>query len=539
MFRNPLSFSILSVFFLGLVLGGTASAETAKGKVFLDINQNGIQDPGELGIPCVLVSNQREIVPTDPEGNYEIEVDDDDIVMILKPDGYDLPVDVDHLPQFYYVHKPKGSPAQKFAGVAPTGSLPESIDFPLYPSESVSNYDIVVFGDPQPSDYREVEYIRDDVVAEMMNEPAVQQSVFGVTLGDVMNNDLSLYEPYNQVIGQLGKTWYNVIGNHDLNFDSPTDEFSDETWHRVFGPNYYAFFYGEVLYLSLDNVHWEHFPAEKQKETGRQGGYIGLFGDTQLEWVKKVLENHPADQLVVVMTHIPLEREWGGETQDREKLYGLLEGRKVLALAAHTHTQEHVFIADHSESMTRGEFHHLINVTVCGAWWKGMRDERGIPIAITSDGVDNGYTILEIRGSDYQSKYKPSGHGWAHQMRIVSPTGTLDEGEEEIIVNIFAASSRSQVAYRIDEGQLQAMERRVTEDPFVRKLWEERDPDLHKAAQEPNARTTHLWFAKLPENLEPGTHEVTVIEKDLYGDTHRGSQIFVVPEKKADGQPSE
>ncbi len=515
------------------------SAETAKGTVFADINRNGKQDYGENGIPNILVSNQRDVVKTDSGGKYQIEVDDDDIVIVIKPDAFDLPVNKDHLPQFFYVHKPNGSPQQKFEGVAPTGPLPDTINFGLIPVDSKTDFDVVVFGDPQPSDYREVEYIRDDVVAEMMNEPAVHEAAFGVTLGDVMNNNLALFEPYNEVVGKLGKTWYNIIGNHDLNFDSPTDEFSDETWHRVYGPNYYAFFQGEVLFLSLDNVHWEHFLEEKQKETGRQGGYIGLFGDTQLKWVEQILRFQPIDRLVVVMMHIPLQREWGGETQDRDKLYALLEERKVLALAAHTHTQEHIFIAEHSEPMSRGEIHHLINVTVCGAWWKGMRDERGIPIAITSDGIENGYTILKIHGSSYKTNYKPSGKGWAHQIRIISPTGTVEEGEKEIIANVFAGSSRSHVAYRIDEGKPQAMERRVTEDPFVRNLWENRDEELHKAAQQPNGRTTHLWFAKLPDDLEPGTHEVTIIEKDIYGDTHRASQIFVVPEKKEPEQPSE
>lgn len=522
-------FLILTAGLLWTVWLSPVSAETAKGVVFADLNRNGARDEGESAVTGALVTNQREVVRTDEEGRYEIPVDDDSIIMVLKPDRYELSVDENHLPKFYYVHKPAGSPDLKFPGLAPTGPLPESIDFPLVPVEPIVDFDVVVFGDPQPSDYREVEYIRDDVIAEMIHEPAVRKAAFGVTLGDVMNNDLSLYEPYNEVIGQLDKTWYNVIGNHDLNFDSPTDRDSDETWHRVYGPNYYAFFHGEVLFLSLDNVHWEHFPEEKQKETGRQGSYIGLFGETQLKWAEQVLQHHPIDRLVVVMTHIPLQREWGGDTEDRAELYRLLEGRKTLALAAHTHTQEHVFIADHTEPMSRSEIHHLINVTVCGAWWKGMRDERGIPIAVTSDGVDNGYTILEIRGSDYKTAYKASGKETDWQMRIHSPTGTVQAGDDNrIVVNVFAGSSRSMVAYRIDDGPPAAMERRLDKDPLVEKLWNERDQSLHKPAQEPTERNTHLWFADLPKDLEPGTHRITVIAKDIYGETHRASQIFVV-----------
>ena len=43
------------------------------------------------------------------------------------------PVDADNLPRFHYIHKPEGSPAGlRFEGVAPTGPLPDPIEFPLH-----------------------------------------------------------------------------------------------------------------------------------------------------------------------------------------------------------------------------------------------------------------------------------------------------------------------------------------------------------------------------------------------------------------------
>ena len=38
--------------------------------------------------------------------------------------------------------------------------------------------------------------------------------------------------------------WYNVTGNHDMNFDSEKDELSDETFELNFGCANYSFNYG-------------------------------------------------------------------------------------------------------------------------------------------------------------------------------------------------------------------------------------------------------------------------------------------------------
>ena len=45
-----------------------------------------------------------------------------------------------------------------------------------------------------------------------------------------------------------------VIGNHDLNTHAETDRHSDETFERVYGPPTYAFSYGKVHFIVLDDV---------------------------------------------------------------------------------------------------------------------------------------------------------------------------------------------------------------------------------------------------------------------------------------------
>ena len=139
----------------------------------------------------------------------------------------------DHLlPRFHYVHKPNGSPPSRYAGTKPTGPLPKSIDFPLHKQEEPGKFRAIFFGDPQPRNQKEIDYIANDVVAELAGTDAK----FGVTLGDIMFDNLDLFGSLNGSIALIGIPWFNVIGNHDLNFEAKVDHLSDETFERVYGP---------------------------------------------------------------------------------------------------------------------------------------------------------------------------------------------------------------------------------------------------------------------------------------------------------------
>ena len=105
---------------------------TATGIVYLDQNNNQVLDKSDTPLAGVKVSNGRQIATTDGEGRYQLSVDNDDILFVIKPRGMRTPLSKDMLPQFYYIHKPQGSPTTRFPGVAPTGPLPDAINFPLY-----------------------------------------------------------------------------------------------------------------------------------------------------------------------------------------------------------------------------------------------------------------------------------------------------------------------------------------------------------------------------------------------------------------------
>ena len=97
-------------------------------------------------------------------------------------------------------------------------------------------------------------------------------------MGDIMFDDLSLFESGARTVAMLGIPWYNVIGNHDINYDAKNDRHSDETFERVFGPAYYSFDYGPVHFLVLDDVEW------LISEKSGKGKYRGGLGKTQMEF---------------------------------------------------------------------------------------------------------------------------------------------------------------------------------------------------------------------------------------------------------------
>jgi hypothetical protein len=53
---------------------------------------------------------------------------------------------------------------------------------------------------------------------------------------------LSLYPRLNRIIGQIGLPWYNIGGNHDLNYEAPSAKYrgkhsSEFTDHLIMRSN--------------------------------------------------------------------------------------------------------------------------------------------------------------------------------------------------------------------------------------------------------------------------------------------------------------
>lgn len=492
----------------------TPAAQTreATGVVFNDENGNAQRDVGEPSLPGVRVSNGREVVATDERGRYRLPISNDAILFVLKPRGWMTLVSPQQLPRFYYIHKPKGSPRLRYRGVSPTGPLPKSIDFPLVRQAEPEQYRAIFFGDTQPRNQTEIDYIAHDVVEELIGFKAA----FGVTLGDVMFNDLSLFESLNRTIAKIGLPWYYLIGNHDLNFDAPDDRLSDESFERVYGPTYYSFDYGPIHFIVLDNVVWVGKTEEKK------GHYYGGLGKRQLAYVRNDLSFVPHDQLVVLMMHIPIV-----SVGDREQLFDLIEDRpNTLSFSAHTHTQGHLFLRSEDGWDGARPHHHVVNVTVCGSWWSGAPDELGIPHTTMRDGAPNGYAIVTFNGKDYSIEFKAARRPASHQMTIFAPevVNARDARQTEVVVNVFGGSERSTVEMRLGRsGPWTSLNRAQRPDPFyvaMNRL--EAGPNSPAGRKLPKVvSSSHIWVGRLPMNPPKGTHLIHVRTTDMFGRTYR------------------
>lgn len=502
------------------------TVQTAKGYVFEDRNGNGRRDRGEKGIPGVSVTNGRGTVAvTDGKGYYELPVGNDNIVAVIKPAHYALPLDRFNRPQYYYIHKPYGSPeGLAYKGVAPTGALPRSIDFPLVPSPEPEEFKAVVLGDPQIINMITLDYFDRKIVSDLKKE---KEAAFALTLGDVVNNDLSLMEPYKETVAGVGLPWYDIYGNHDTNYTVDVDSLATETFLATLGPADYAFNYANAHFLCLDNILW---PDPRQTRKRIWGG----LRQDQRDFIQNDLRLVPADKLVVVSAHIPFVDGWVRPSDIRFLFLQLSRFDNVLLLTAHTHVQQQFFYGEQQGWFGSRPLHEYNVGTSCGSWYSGFFDGDGLPEMIMSDGTPPGYALLNVSGNKYTLDYKVAGQPRDYQMNIIHPKVMMEGsyGPSYITVNYFMGDKDDRVEYRIDGGKWIEMKHTLRTDPeyeFMYLTWERLDgskPNHWPAYPTP---CKHLWQAPIPCKGHPaGIYEIEVRATNRYGHVHTGKSSYEI-----------
>lgn len=314
--------------------------------------------------------------------------------------------------------------------------------------------------------------------------------VSGISCGDIMFDDLSLYPEYERGIVQTGIPFFQCVGNHDLDFDGDTDEATTATFSRRYGPRYYSFNRGEVHYVVLDDVLWHG------------AGYIGYLGYEQLHWLEADLARVEPGSTVVVATHIPVRgsrflrdgEESPGPSvsiNNRDVLYRLLEPFQAHVVAGHTHENDHIWAHG---------IHEHVSGTVCGAWWSGD---------ICGDGTPNGYSVYEARGSEVRWRYKSTGAPPDHQMRLY-PRDSDPLAPGEIVANVWDADEGWIVTWYEGGDRRGPMARRTGLDPRSRLEHTGADLPEHRSWVEPYP-TRHLYYA--PVAADHGPIHVEAIDR--------------------------
>lgn len=522
---------ILWVVLLMVTQATVYAQERAKGIVFEDKNANNKKDKGESGLKGIGVSNGLDVVLSDVDGHYELPIGKDDIIFVIKPAGYQFNLNKENLSQSYYIHKPLGSPkTTKFRGVAPTGKLPKSVDFGLHKQPENDQFNVLVFGDPQVLDQRELGFYQKGILSELAQ---VKDVAFGITLGDMVQEDLTLNEDYKKLTASLNLPWYNVLGNHDLNMDAKIDSLHDETFEADFGPASYSFNYGKAHFIILDN---NLYPDPR----GGKGLWAG-YTKKQLRFIQNDLKQVGKDQLIIISNHIQMNivNENSFRKEDRQQLFDCFKGyTNVLVLSAHTHNNQQFFYTKENGWPNDTPLHEYNVGATCGNWYSGKIDDRGVAASTMSDGTPIGYVTLNISGNKYKADYKVSGQPKDYQIglfhRKVMST-IWWEGRGRIYANFFMGHKGSKVEYRIDDEDWKPMRYIVEPDPaYVAELyrWDTADTLLPGRRPTEPANCTHLWWAPLTNNRALGVHTIAVRAQDDYGQSFVQKSSFRIEESK-------
>src|SRR5690606_28971589 len=65
-----------------------------------------------------------------------------------------------------------------------------------------------------------------------LNDP----NLFGIGCGDLVYDKLELFEEYNQSVQMYNTPFFQVVGNHDLDFGGRSDSTTTETFKGHYGP---------------------------------------------------------------------------------------------------------------------------------------------------------------------------------------------------------------------------------------------------------------------------------------------------------------
>ncbi|WP_305803968.1 calcineurin-like phosphoesterase family protein [Stenotrophomonas sp. YIM B06876] len=488
-----------------------AAGLQATGTVYLESDGRPGRGAGEVGLADVQVSNGEQIVRTDARGRWTLPLRNGQTVFVIKPDDTRYVAAADGLPAFWRHYLPAGSPKLKYGGIAATGTRRGQWDFALERAEPASGagFQMLVFSDTQTANAIDIDYYARDIVDPIVGK---HHARLGTTLGDITNDDLSLYPAINRVTTRLGVPWFHVPGNHDLDFDAGNDLDSLSSWRAVYGPDTYAVEEGGASFIFLDDVVYRP-----------QGtpGYIGGLREDQFTFLENYLRALPRERLLVLGMHIPLfdaypDRE-SFRHADRTRLFALLKDfPKVLVLSGHSHTQRHYFHGADEGWQGATPLHEYNVGAACGAFWSGVKDAAGIPDATMSDGTPNGYALLDVAGDGgYRVEYRAARAPATTQIALHAPR-VLRQGAYPawgVYANVFMGRDDIAVEFRVDGGAWQPMKKVLQPDPrlLVENVADDLADALRGFDRSPEATpSTHLWRGAIPTDLAVGEHRIDV-----------------------------
>jgi hypothetical protein len=427
------------------------------------------------GLAGVVVSDGYTVMQTDKKGQFEFEPHADAVSFFIStPAGYE------------FVHEKSIARHYRLLNDA---DLKKEIKFDLRPlATSDKEHQFFILADPQVKNAKDVQKMMDHSVPDIQKAVKAAGSgalIHGITVGDIVWDELKLFQDYSLAVEKIGIPFFQCLGNHDMDYNKGGDETSDDTFQQTFGPTYYSFNRGDVHYVVMDNVRY----------LGKDRNYDGYFQQHQLDWLQKDLSFVPKDKLLVLCVHIPVATH----TKNKEALYALIRDRNVHIMSGHTH---------YHKNIVDGNIFEHNHGTVCGAWWTG---------AICEDGTPNGYGVYHVKGNQLSWHYQSTGLEISEQMRTY--IHDIDEKSKLLQVNIWNYDPQWTNTYWIDGQLMGSLTQFEGMDPLAYNNLLGPEKPKPRGFAEPKI-TNHLFKANIPITAK----EIKIEAKDRFGNIYSAIQ---------------
>jgi len=417
------------------------------------------------GVANVVISDGFEVVQSDRDGNYTLTINPlAKFVWVSTPAGYEFKTN-SYLAKYYEQLEGKSS-----------------LNFELIPlKQKDDKHNFIIWADPQVKNKKDVEKMMATSVPSTIKtiKSLGNLPIHGICVGDIVWDNHALFQDYNQAVQQMGIPFFQVLGNHDMDYRQGGDETSDKTFMENYGPTYYSFNRGKAHYIVMDDVRY----------LGNERDYDGYVVDRQLNWLAKDLMFVAKDALVIINLHIPV---FSG-VKNKEELVKLLAGyTNVHIMSGHTHF---------NRNMIEDQIFEHNHGTVCGAWWTGP---------ICEDGTPNGYGVYQVDGTKLKWFYQGTDLDRKEQVRIY-----VDEltNQKRLIANVWNWDPQWKVEYFLDEKPMGTLAQEKGYDPLSVKLMKGDKLPLGRAFPEPRLND-HIFLAHFP----PSVKKVKVVATDRFGE---------------------
>ena len=238
-----------------LMLGAFCLSASAQ-KVVFDFGGK-VTDPSGKGIAGVVVNDGISFTKTDAQGAWSLVSDTtrSKFVSISVPASCVLPQQ-DGLAGDYYI------------SVRALAQAEGKHDFVLAKRKEVEErFHYIAISDPQVRNARQMKRWRQETVPdlkEVIDSLKQSREVVAMTLGDLVWDNMPLFDEYQESVKNTGAVFFQCIGNHDFdkqyqdlhNMAMGTPVYGEMVYGSYFGPTDYSFNIGKAHIVTMKDINY-------------------------------------------------------------------------------------------------------------------------------------------------------------------------------------------------------------------------------------------------------------------------------------------